>query len=322
MVGILPYNPSTTDLAGQIYLNPNYFQSQRRIKSLVDCYLCFEKLNNRLQDLPIQFENPRSRPWKLIDWQTIHRDQIIGIDLDVFLSIIAGAIDTEAPIRGYTQTSRQYLEKLHPKLARFVGGTVGEDGVLELGLWEKEERQHTPTLLKIYQQLTDKKIAPTPHNVREYEPSDNRYADLYRHGLHRIATEYGATCLYLWLMAHTTGQLQTVLEELALDEINHLTKFWGFGVWAFPESSRMAIAHTLIETIIRPTYNRNRSSLIGTLHRMTKVLNWQTWSLTNKATFIYTCTYTLHHLCSWNKSLTPEYLQQLFGEPLNHPPSP
>jgi hypothetical protein len=74
--------------------------------------------------------------------------------------------------------------------------------------------------------------------------------------------------------------------------------------------------------MMRP-YNRNRSSLIGTLHRMTKVLNWQSWSLTNKATFIYTCTYTLHHLCSWNKSLTPEYLQQLFGEPLNnHPPSP
>lgn len=205
MVNTLREKSSKTDLAGQIYLNPHYFQSQRRIKSLVDCYLCFEKLNNRLQDLSIQFEDPQPRPWKLIDWQTIHKDQIIGIDLDVFLSIIVGAIDTEAPIRGYTQTSRQYLEKLHPKLARFVGGTVDEDGnLLELGLWEKEERQHTPTLLKIYQQLTDKKIAPTPHNVREYKPSDNPYTDLYRHGLHRIATEYGATCLYLWLMAHTT----------------------------------------------------------------------------------------------------------------------
>ncbi len=59
-------------------------------------------------------------------------------------------MDTEAPIRGYTQTSRQYLEKLHPQMARFVGGTVGKNGeLLELGLWEKEERQHTPALIKI-----------------------------------------------------------------------------------------------------------------------------------------------------------------------------
>ena len=58
MIGILPYNPSKTDFAGKIYLNPNYFQSQSRIKSLIDCSLCFEKLNNCQQDLPIQFENP------------------------------------------------------------------------------------------------------------------------------------------------------------------------------------------------------------------------------------------------------------------------
>lgn len=318
MVNILCLNSAKTDLAGQIYLAPNYFQSQPRIKSLVDVYLCCEKLNNRLQDLPIQFENPQPRACKSINWQNINQNQIIGIDLNVFLSIIVGAMDTEAPIRGYTQTSRQYLEKLHPQLARFVGGIAENGKLLELGLWEKEERQHTPALLKIYSQLTGKKITPTVRSVRGYQPSNDPYTDLYCHGLHRVATEYGATCLYLWLMAHTTGELQTVLEELALDEINHLTKFWGFGVWAFPKSSVVAIAHTLLQTIMRPTYNRNRSSLIRTLHRMTKVLNWQTWSLTNKSCFIYTCIYTLHHLCAWNKSLTPEYLQQLFGEPPNN----
>lgn len=322
MVNILCLNSTKTDLAGQIYLAPNYFQSQRRIKFLVDVYLCCEKLNNRLQDLPIQFKNPQPRAWKSINWQTINQDQIIGIDLDVFLSIIVGAMDTEAPIRGYTQTSRQYLEKLHPQLARFVGGIAENGEMLELGLWEKEERQHTPALLKIYSQLTGKKITPTVRSVRGYQPSHDPYTDLYCHGLHRVATEYGATCLYLWLMAHTTGELQTVLEELALDEINHMTKFWGFGVWAFPKSSVVAIAHTLIQTTIRPI-SSNRSSLFRTLHRMTKILNWQTWSLTNKSSFICTCTYTLHHLCAWNHSLTPEYLQQLFGEPLNnHPPSP
>lgn len=314
MVSIIHFNSSETDLAGQIYLKPNYLQTQRRIKSLVNHYVSEEKLNNRLQDLPIQFENPQPRPWKSINWQTINQNQIIGINPDVFLSIIVGAIDTEAPIRGYTQTSRQYLEKLHPQLARFVGGIAENGNLLELGLWEKEERQHTPALLKIYQQLTGKKIAPTVRNVREYQPYYDPYADLYCHGLHRVATEYGATCLYLWLMAHTTGELQTVLEELTLDEINHMTKFWGFGVWAFPKSSVVAIAQTSFQATIRPM-SSSRSSLFRTLHRMTKVLNWQSWSLTNKSSFIYTCTYTLHRLCSWNNTLTPEYLQQLFGEP-------
>nr|ADO19036.1 hypothetical protein Nfla_2902 [Nostoc flagelliforme str. Sunitezuoqi] len=173
----------------------------------------------------------------------------LGLDAEVFLSILIGAMDTEAPIRGYTQTSRQYLEKLHPQMARFVGGTVGENGeLLELGLWEKEERQHTPALIKIYTQLTGEKITPKLRTVRGYLPTDDAYEDLYRHGLHRIATEYGATCLYIWLMAHTTGALQDVLEELAQDEINHMTKFWGFGVWAFPDTGLMRIGRTLIKT--------------------------------------------------------------------------
>lgn len=314
MIGTLRLSSTEEDLAGQRY-RPHYFQIQCRINSLVDRYLSFEKLHDRLKDLPIQFENPQPRPWKPINWQGINCDQIVGIDPDVFLSVIVGAMDTEAPIRGYTQTSRQYLEKLYPQLACFVGGTVAEDGsVLEPGLWEKEERQHTPALLKIYFQLTGKKIVPTLHTVRGYQHSDTPYKDLYRHGLHRVATEYSATCLYLWLMAHTSGPLQEVLEELALDEINHMTKFWGFGVWAFPDSSFTQIGCTLIQTMkLNPVPNKTHSSLIYTLHRMMRVLNWKSWSLTNKATFIFTFTYAMHKLWRWSNSLTPEYLQELFG---------
>ena len=84
--------------------------------------------------------------------------------------------------------------QLHSTRTEFVGGTVGEDGeLLELGLWEKEERQHTPALIKVYTQLTGEKITPKLRTVRNYLPTDDAYEDLYRHGLHRIATEYGAT---------------------------------------------------------------------------------------------------------------------------------
>ncbi|MDZ8105400.1 MAG: ferritin-like domain-containing protein [Nostoc sp. DedQUE12a] len=306
-------SPVAEDLAGQTHPSRHYFQTQQRIRSLIDRYVAAEKLHDRLQDLPIQFQNPQPRPWKLIDWQTINRNQIIGIEPEVFLSILIGAMDTEAPIRGYTQTSRQYLEKLHPQMARFVGGTVSEDdNLLELGLWEKEERQHTPALIKVYTQLTGEKITAKHRTVRGYLPTDDPHEDLYRHGLHRIATEYGATCLYLWLMAHTTGALHDVLEELAQDEINHMTKFWGFGVWAFPDTGLIRIGRTLIKT---RSQNYQRNNLIRTLRRMMATLNWNAWSLTNKTTLLFTFTHTMHRLWTWNNTLTSKYLQTLFETP-------
>lgn len=113
-----------------------------RINRLLDRYLSFEHLHERLRDLPVQFENPQPRPWSLIDWHLDHQ-QIVGIDPDVFLSILVGAIDTEAPIRAYTETSRRYLEALHPPLARFVGGTTDSDGVLlEPGLWAGQPHEN------------------------------------------------------------------------------------------------------------------------------------------------------------------------------------
>jgi hypothetical protein len=316
MVGSIPTEYIEQDLAGLYVPTPNYWQMQQRIQTLIDRYLMMEHLNDRLSDLPIQFKHPQPRPWQPIDWHEVSPQQVVGIQLEVFLAVLRGAINTEAPIRQYTQTSRKYLENLHPQLARFVGGVVDETGkVLEPGLWEKEERQHTPALTKVYSCLTHEKITPVPHEARPYEPSQTPYLDLYRHGLHRVATEYGATCLYLWLMAHTTGALQTVFEELVWDEINHMTKFWGFGLWAYPESSLPRICHLLIQTTKgRLTYNRQHSSLIGTLQRMTQVLDWQNWSWMNRSTFAFTCIRSLQRLWQWNHTLTPEYLQSLFGE--------
>lgn len=260
-----------------------FVQRKQQLKELLNHYFFTAHLNDRLQDLPHQFDYPQPRPWKPINWQAIALDQIVGIEPQVFLAILRGAIDTEAPIRGYTQTSRQYLEFLDPRMARFVGGVVSADDILlEPGLWEKEERQHTPALLRVYTQLTHQKVIPQPHAVRPYQPEEDPVNALYRHGLHRVATEYGAACLYLWLMAHTTGALQAVLEELVLDEINHMAKFWGFGVWAYPNSSLPRISWTLLQTMKGLiTYQRDRSSLVGTLDRMTAVLGWQTWSTTN-----------------------------------------
>lgn len=305
--------PLAPDLAGS---RPLKADIQPRIRSLIDRYLPLGHLNDRLHDLPQQFQNPEVRPWQAIDWKSINAQQIIGIKRETFLAILLGAINTEAPIRDYTQASRQYLETLHPEMARFVGGQVNSEGkLLEPGLWEKEERQHTPALSRIYTQITGEKPVPIPHSARPHQANDDPRTALYRHGLHRIATEYGATCLYLWLMAHTTGPLQQVLKELLIDEVNHMTKFWGFGCWAYPEANLTKTAWMLLQTSGgRLKYRRDRSSLFGTVQRMTQALAWSDWSWSNRISFAFTCVQVLLRMQAWLKTVQHTELEILFQD--------
>lgn len=301
------------DLAGSVCIYPTYAQIHQRIQHLVNRYLSTDYLGDRLADLPRQFDQPHPRPWKSLDWHSINSSQIVGMDHSVFRALLVGALDTEAPIRGYTQTSRRYLEKLHPAMATFVGGVVDQNNVvIEPGLWEKEERQHTPALLRLHLLLTGEKVTPTIRTVRGYCPTSNPQSDLYRHGVHRIATEYGATCLYLWMMAHSTGPLQAVFEELLIDEINHMTKFWGFGTWAYPAARWWTTGMLIMRTTRHKDDPRN--SLVRTLGRMATVLKWTDWSTANRLSFSTTCLMVLHRMWTWNRGLSPELLTTLFGD--------
>ncbi|MEO0455622.1 MAG: ferritin-like domain-containing protein [Cyanobacteria bacterium P01_A01_bin.114] len=308
---------TSSDLAAPRPNRLNYGQVQTRINQLVGEYLAIATLQSRLEDLPQQLLTPTPRAWQRIEWDAIATPQIVGIQPDIFIKILAGTIGTEAPIRGYTQASRQYLAHFYPAMARFVGGRLSDTGdLIELGLWEKEERRHTPALSRIYKQLTGQSPQVTPHSARPYSPSADLKKDLYRHGLHRIATEYGATCLYLWMMAHTTGTLQSVLAELLIDEINHMTKFWGFGLWAYPDSSFFKIGQTLFSALQEKWRNPHiQGSLLHTLGRMTQELKWAEWSFTNQASLMYTFGRVMYQLLQWHSRLTPEYLRALLGEP-------
>jgi hypothetical protein len=297
---------------------------------LLDRYLSPAQLGDRLADLPLQFNNPQPRVWGAIDWHAIDCSQVVGLSMEVFLAVLKGAMTVEAPIHGYSQVSWQYLDRFHQPMARFVGGQFAEDGsLIELGLWEKEERRHSPALAKIYKQLTGEQLIAKSIHVKPYQPSDHPHEDMYRHGLHRVATEYAATCLYLWLMSHSTGALQRVLEEILLDEINHMTKFFGFGIWAFPTSYLDRLKHSLMEKLARfgarrsqgdsqiteTSHVRSTVELIGTFGRVMDLVNWQTWHPISQLELIYTFVRVLHRLLDWRRNLTPEYLQELFGTP-------
>ncbi|MEM1368014.1 MAG: ferritin-like domain-containing protein, partial [Cyanobacteria bacterium P01_H01_bin.15] len=241
--------------------------------------------------------------------------QVIGLKLPVFLAIVAGCINTEAPIRGYTETSRAYLLPIAPRMAQFVGGIVDDNTgqLVETGLWEKEESRHTPALRKIYRHLSGSQLSLEPHLPRSYKEQDCATAALYRHGLHRIATEYGATGLYLWLMGHTTGQLQAVFGELLIDEINHTTKFWGYGRWLYPDASFFKTGSSLFAALRQKMQQPQiRGSLIHTLHRMTRTLHWSEWSLANQSLLLYTLGRIMQRFLIWQRGLTHEHLAELF----------
>ena len=324
-----------TDLAGTVWPQPTMRQTQRRIKTLVKQYLSTDYLRDRLADLPTQLENPMARPWPIIDWKGITTDHIIGLAPDTFLQILLGIINTELPIRGYSQTSRQYLESVHSGLAYFVGGKVDKNGtLLEKGLWEREEERHGPALVKVYRQLSGTKPPLNPHEPRDYTPSTEHFDDLYRHGMHRVATEYSATCLYIWLMAHTTGPLQQVFLELVKDEINHMTKFWGFGMWLFPNEHRGAMIRKVIVSQLvslfpcldqqeRAKVDQDEEDgdvdmsfmarMLHTLRRMRGELAWAQWSWQQQWEFFYTFIRAMIRLNAWSRSLTPTYLDELLG---------
>lgn len=308
------------DLAGAWPPNLGFEQARRRVKALTQRYVTVEVLGDRLADLPHQFQNPQPRRWHPVHWAAISPDQVSGIGLDTFCAILLGTINTEAPIRGYTQASRQYLEHFYPQMAQFVGGTVDAVGVISPGLWEREEKRHTPVLTRLYHRLSGERPHAVPHSARPYTPSQNPRADLYRHGLHRIATEYGATCLYLWMMAYSTGPLQAALGELAIDEINHMTKFWGFGRWAYPNTGLGTMVGTLTQAMVKKWRQPHlQGSLIHTLRRMTAELAWERWSLSHRLTLLYTFDQVMRVLWQWERSLTPTYLTALFGPHPIHP---
>lgn len=299
------------DLAGARVDHPHYIHTRARIKRLINQYVSIELLSDRLSDLPSQFTQPQQRPWEAICWQQIDRNQIIGIDPDLFLQVLAGATEIEAPIRAYSKESHDYLERVHPQMARFMGGEYAEDDTtLTVGVWEKEERQHAPAFSKIYQQLTGQKLTPKPNSVAGFQPTNDPWADLHSHVLSRITTEWGAASVYLWLMAHSTGELQQAIAQPFQDEINHLAKFWGFSRWAFADSYFKQLRGSVRNLMLLLKHHKGERTNSPDLISRTKGLK----NAVLAVELTFTMVRIMVRLRRWNQELSYSYLKHLFGD--------
>lgn len=291
---------------------PYCFQTRARIHALINRYLSIETLSDRLSDLPDQFIHPHQRSWEPICWSAIHPNQILDVDPDLFLHLIASATEVEAPIRAYARESWNYLKSVHPQMAYFVGGAYAADGsTLSVGIWEKEERQHAPAFRKLYQQLTGEKLQPRPNSVGLYQPSGDAWADLHQHVLSRISTEWSATSIYLWLMAHSTGELQQAIAQPLQDEVNHLAKFWGFSRWAFANSYLHHVKGSTRNLVtLFNHHQQERTHGDALLHRTAHLEN-----LGHAVELTMTFVRVMVRLRAWNQELSPSYLKHLLGQP-------
>jgi hypothetical protein len=295
------------DLAGYCPKNPSYVQIRSRVNRLIDRYLSVDILSDRLSDLPNQFTMPHPRPWEPINWKGINSSQVIGVDPALFAMIVSGATEIEAPIRGYSQESWEYLEAVHPQMAFFMGGDCHADGSIKtIGAWEKEERQHAPAFRKIYQQLTGEKLQLKPNSVAGYQPNGDPWNAVYHHTLSRITTEWSATAMYLWLMAHSTGDLQQAIAQPLQDEVNHLAKFWGFSRWAFPEPFYLIAkgsTHTLFKLLKHHQGERTHSNDLLSLEQLAYGIE-----------LTFTLMRVMVRLRSWDQQLSSASLQALLGD--------
>lgn len=303
-------NFSSIDLAVSPYFRPHYLQTRFQINRLIDYYLSIDNLSNNLSDLPTQFEQPHQRPWERINWKAIDSSQIVDIDPELFLLVIAGATEIEAPIRAYAKENWDYLRRVHPQMAYFMGGAFDANGsTLDVGIWEKEERQHAPVFCKIYQQLTGEKLKPKANSVEGCQLTDDPWNDLYKHVMSRIATEWSAASVYLWLMAHSTGELQQAIAQPLQDEINHLAKFWGFSRWAFANSyfKQLKGSTKNLATLLKH-HQGERTHGSNLLH---KTLNPE--NVTYAVELTFTFMRVMVRLRSWNQELSYSYLKHLLG---------
>jgi hypothetical protein len=297
-----------TDLAGPIPETPSYLQMRMRINTLIARYLAVDVLSDRLADLPSQFTQPCPRPWGPIDWRAIDPRQIIGIDPQLFINVLAGIIEIEVPIREYAQESHDYFQQLHPAMAAFVGHERNAEGAItSMGTWGKEERQHAPAFSKIYQQLTGEKLQPKPNSVIGCVPSGDPWADLHHHVHSRITTEWSAAAVYLWLMAHSTGALQAAISQPFQDEINHLAKFWGFSRWAFGDTYADQFKGSTRHLVALVNHHQHeRSTDVTTTGSPAK-------SLPQAIELTFTFLRVMVRLRAWNRELSPSYVRHLLG---------
>ncbi|MGK7925725.1 MAG: hypothetical protein AB4290_10845 [Spirulina sp.] len=215
--------PFHDNLTGKGTARPLSCPTKARIKAFIDRDLSLEILSDRTFELSFHYNASPCHPWQPLDWDAISLEQVIDVSGELFLAAIAVSVEVQTmPIH-----SRQIWERLPgitPQIASFLGRAIDEEkNWVELGLWEGEERQHSAIFRQVYERLTGE-ILPVSEDFL-FAPATKLKPDRYL--FQCVIAKWITTSVYLWLMSHSTGELQAAIARVLQDDIGHLAKFWG-----------------------------------------------------------------------------------------------
>jgi hypothetical protein len=169
----------------------------------------------------------RARTWQKAAFHAIHAGQVIGMPASELALMLHVAMEIEAPIAAYSRQTGEGFRVLLPALSRFMGRSEAQARLAEErgeawceSCWCAEERRHAPASARLIERLTGMTPQRDNPNVPIPVSPDEREALKLLAG--RESSEWNASSVYVVLAAHATGELHTVIRNVARDEIKHL----------------------------------------------------------------------------------------------------
>ncbi len=183
------------------------------------------------------------RTWKNFDISKVKKEEIVGIDPEVYAQVARFAMEVEAPTIPYSYTTGESLSNLFPKIGRFMGKDVSQQKYSQEkniraceSAWCAEEERHAGFLAQIVHRITGEMPSLDNANVADSNARDEKSA--MKHLAERQTYEWNATSAYTFLMVHSTGYLREAMRNILRDEVKHLTimssaytYIYGFRPW-------------------------------------------------------------------------------------------
>lgn len=304
------------DLAGNKYVNPSYLQIRERINYPIKKYLSAGVLYSYLHNFYLSFGTSYNKPHhQSIDWQKINLEQVIGISDNLFIDKIISAAKLDTQTYDFDIELQAYLQAVNPQITYFLETnsyqtSIERNSKFIVNKIDPNDKDRQSYLFRqVYKKLTGNELKLPEYTVKNYELKGNLKEEMYNHALNHIVNKWNAISIYIWLMAHSTGELQQLIVQPLQNEINYLVKFWAISYWAFSDSF---ISHLQKRT-------QNLTDLIQREERHEKQQD-EVLEINCALHFVevtFTFTSVMIQLYQWHKTLEDIYLENLFAYPIN-----
>ncbi len=301
-----------SDLAGNLYINPSYLQTRERVNYLIRHYLSAGILYSHLHNFYTSLKTPYSRHHhQSLNWQNINFKQVIGVSNDLFINKIISAAKLEMKCHDSETEIRAYLQAVNPRISCFLESISPPSKPKSIfdRTSRRKEYKKSDLFRKIYQRLTANELNIQYGSVKTYKLKGHLKEEIYNNALNNIVDQWNAISTYIWLMAHSTGELQELMLQPLQNEVNYLVKFWSISYWAF--------SHSFISSLQKRT--QKLTDLIRREEKQEKHKN-EILELNSALHFVevtFTFTSVMMQLYQWHKTLDDTYLENLFACPSN-----